>query len=48
MKNYKKKNNRIIIDKQQSSLPHGKQRYAFDFSINGTGLWTGKETGFDY
>ena len=45
---YDKKGNRITVKKQQSSLPHGRQRYAFDFSINGTELWTGKETGFDY
>lgn len=45
---FDKKGNKVNIDKQQSSLPHGRQRYAFDFSINGTELWTGKETGFDY
>jgi hypothetical protein len=45
---FDKKGNKAAIDRQQSSLPHGRQRYAFDFSINGKELWTGKETGFDY
>ena len=45
---YDNNNNRIGISRQHHSLPYGKQRYAFDFSINGTEMWTGKETGFDY